>query len=88
MLIISLRENINAKEAIKKRVIELCEKYNYNINTLANFAGIPPTTIYSIINKKSKNPGIISIKKICDGFGISLREFFNSDFFDDIELEI
>ena len=58
------------------------------INALADHAGIPPSTIYSILNQKSKNPGVITIKKICDGLDISLEEFFQSDEFDDVEQEI
>ena len=41
-----------------------------------------------MLNEKSKNPGVVSIKKICDGLEISVREFFDSDLFDDLEQEI
>ena len=39
-------------------------------------------------HEKSKNPGVVSIKKICDGLEISVREFFDSDLFDDLEQEV
>ena len=45
-------------------------------------------TLYSVLNEKSQNPGIVTIKKLCDGLEISLREFFNDEIFDDIEQEI
>ena len=51
-------------------------------------SGISPSTLYSVLNEKSQNPGIVTIKKLCDGLDISLREFFNTDIFDDIEQEI
>ena len=51
-------------------------------------AGISPSTLYSVLNEKSQNPGIVTIKKLCDGLEISLREFFDADIFDDIEQEI
>lgn len=57
-------------------------------NRLANMAGISPSTLYSVLNEKSQNPGIVTIKKLCDGLEISLREFFDADVFDDIEQEI
>lgn len=79
---------MNAKEAVGARIIELCNEYNISVNSLANNAGIPPSTIYSMLNKKSKNPGVVSLQKICDGFGITLRDFFDSDIFDNIEQEI
>ena len=77
---------MNAKEAVAKRILELCSERNMTVNALANNAGISPSTIYSMLNYKSQNPGIVSIHNICYGFDITLREFFNSDIFDDVEL--
>ena len=79
---------MNAKEAVAKRILDLCDDQDIAVNSLANKAGVPPSTIYSMLNKKSQNPGIVSLQKICDGFGITLREFFDCDIFDDIEQEI
>ena len=79
---------MNAKEAVGARIIELCKQNDISVNSLANIAGIPPSTIYSMLNEKSKNPGVVSLQKICDGLEISLREFFDSDIFDNIEQEI
>ena len=79
---------MNTKEAVAKRIVDLCAEKNIAINTLANLSGISPSTIYSMLNEKSQNPGIVSIKKLCDGLDITLREFFNSTIFDDIEQEI
>ena len=76
---------MNAKEAVAKRILELCSERNMTVNALANNAGISPSTIYSMLNYKSQNPGVISLHKICYGFDITLREFFNSDIFDDVE---
>lgn len=79
---------MNAKQAVKARILELCGKHSITVNSLANSAGMPPATIYSMLNEKSKNPGVVSLQKICDGLGITLREFFDSDIFDNIEQEI
>ena len=79
---------MNTKEAVAKRIIELCAKKSIAINTLANVSGIPPSTVYSMLNEKSQNPGVVTIKKMCDGLEISLREFFESPIFEDIEQEI
>lgn len=79
---------MNAKEAVAKRIIELCEEQDIAINSLANISGVSPSTIYSMLNEKSQNPGIVSIKKLCDGLNITLRQFFDSDIFDDLEQEI
>ena len=79
---------MNTKEAVAKRILQLCEEKNIAINALANLSGVTPSTVYSMLNEKSQNPGIVSIKKLCDGLDISDREFFNSDLFDDLEQEI
>lgn len=79
---------MNAKQAVAERIIDLCKERNIAVNTLANISGVAPSTVYSMLNEKSQNPGVVSIKKICDGLEISLREFFDSDLFDDLEQEI
>ena len=79
---------MNTKNAVANRIIELCNQKNIAINALANISGISPSTLYSVLNEKSQNPGIVTIKKLCDGLDISLREFFDTDIFDDIEQEI
>ena len=76
------------KEAVEKRIIELCNERGIAVNNLANLSGVSPSTVYSMLNEKSKNPGICSIKKICDGLDISVREFFDSELFDELEQEI
>lgn len=79
---------MNTKEAVAKRILALCEERQIAVNALANIAGIPPSTVYSMLNEKSQNPGIVSIKKLCDGLDISVRAFFDCDLFDDLEQEI
>jgi transcriptional regulator with XRE-family HTH domain len=76
------------KEAVEKRIIELCNEKGIAINALANISGVSPSTVYSILNEKSQNPGVVSIKKICDGLEISVRKFFDSDLFENLEQEI
>ena len=79
---------MSIKEAVEKRIIELCTEKGIAINALANISGVSPSTVYSILNEKSKNPGVCSLKKICDGLEITIREFFDSDLFDKLEQEI
>ena len=79
---------MTAKEAVAVRIEQLCRERNMAVNALANLCGISPSTIYSMLNEKSQNPGVVSIKKICDGLEISLRAFFDTELFDDLEQEI
>ena len=79
---------MNTKEAVAKRILELCEEKHIAINALANISGVAPSTIYSMLNEKSQNPGVVSIKKICDGLEITVRDFFDCDLFDSRGQEI
>ncbi len=79
---------MRTKDAVAKRIVELCKERHVAVNTLANICGMSPSTLYSMLNQKSQNPGVVSIKKICDGLDISLRQFFDCDLFDDREQEI
>lgn len=79
---------MTTKEAVAQRIIDLCDERNIAINALANISGVSPSTIYSMLNQKSQNPGVVSIKKICDGLEITVREFFDDPLFDSTEQEI
>ncbi len=79
---------MRTKEAIANRIIALCNERNIAVNELANISGVSPSTVYSILNEKSKNPGAITIKKLCDGLDITLGEFFSTTEFDELEQEI
>jgi len=79
---------VRTKEAIANRILRLCEERNIAVNELASISGVPPSTVYSILNKKSKNPGAITLKKLCDGFEITLAEFFDTPEFNSLEQEI
>lgn len=79
---------MNIAEATKQRIIELCDERNITYCRLATISGIPYTTIKSIIYNQSKNPGITTIKKICDGLDITITEFFDTDTFKNLEQEI
>ena len=79
---------MNTKEAVAERIIQICKERGMAINALANISGVSPSTIYSMLNEKSQNLGVVSLKKLCDGWEISLREFFDAPLFDDLEQEI
>lgn len=72
-------------DAIKTRILNLCTENKITINELAVLSGLRATTIYSVINGKSKNPSFVTIKKICSGFGISIRDFFDDKIFNNID---
>ena len=79
---------MRTKEAIANRILQLCRERSIAANELANISGVSPSTVYSILNEKSQNPGAVTIKKLCDGLDITLGEFFAAPEFDSLEQEI
>ncbi len=76
------------KDAVVKRVYQLCQEQQIKINTLANRSGLTPSSVYSLLDPKRSNVSIVLIKEICDGLDITLGEFFSCELFDDLEQEI
>ena len=79
---------MNITEAVKKRFEELCYQKDLNFCKLASLSGVAYTTVKSLFYNKSKNPKIGTIKKLCDGLGITITDFFDTDYFRNLEQEI
>lgn len=73
---------------VKNRLLSLLGENHLSIHKLATESAVPASTIKNILYGKSKNPGIVTIKMLCDGLGISLIDFFNTSEFADLEQEI
>lgn len=74
--------------AVKNRLLQLCAEKNMSIHKLATESAVSPSTVKNILYGKSKNPGIVTIKMLCDGMGISLIEFFDTEEIRNLEQEI
>ena len=74
--------------AVKNRILELLGEKRMSIRKLATESAVAPSSIKNILYGKSQNPGIVTIKMLCDGFGISLIEFFDTKEFRELEQEI
>ena len=72
----------------KNRILQLLGEKKMSIHKLAMESAVAPSSIKNILYGKSKNPGIVTIKMLCDGFGISLIDFFNTKDFQNLEQEI
>lgn len=79
---------MNTRLAVANRLLELCAKKNIAPHALARTSAVPPSTLKNILNGGSLNPGIVTLKKLCDGLDISLPEFFDADIFRNLEQEI
>lgn len=79
--------SMKTREAIAQRILNLCKEKDITPNKLGTISGVEPSTITSIFYGKSKNPGIVTIKSICDGLEITLFDFFNDDLFKTLDLD-
>lgn len=79
---------MNISQAVIRRIQELCREKELSINALSNASGVTQSTVNDIISGKTYNAGIVTIKKLCDGLGISVREFFDSNLFTNLEQEL
>lgn len=73
---------------VKNRILELLGERNMSIHKLAMESAVAPSSIKNILYGKSQNPGIVTLKMLCDGFGITLIDFFNTEDFKNLEQEI
>ena len=79
---------MDTRSAVADRILSLCREKKLTVNALARASAVPPSTLKNMINGGSGNPGIVTIKKLCDGLEISLTEFFDTEVFRNLEQEI
>lgn len=73
------------REAVSERIYELCDKYNYTPNRLAEMSTVPPATFNDMINEKRDNPSSYVIYKICKTLKIEMKDFYDSDLFKNLD---
>ena len=73
---------------VKNRLLQLLGEKNMSIHKLAIESAVAPSSIKNILYGKSQNPGIVTLKMLCDGFGITLVDFFDTEEFRNLEQEI
>lgn len=70
------------EDAIALRIEQLCIERNMTKYELFVKSGVPQTTLCSIKKKRSKSVQIKTLYAICEGFDISMEQFFASPLFD------
>lgn len=73
---------MNICELITERILQLCIERDITPNALSYRSAVPQATLKSILNGESTNPGIVTIKKLCDGLGITMSYFFSTPEFE------
>lgn len=79
---------MRSKEALQRRILELCRQHTLSINGLGERCGITHSTLGNIVSGRNNSATIATVHKICDGLGMDLPAFFDSDLFRDLEQEI
>ena len=79
---------MGVKDAVANRFKALCAEREIKVNELATLSGVTPSTAYSMLDESRRDVSIVTIKKFCDGLGITLGEFFSTAEFDGLEQEI
>ena len=87
-LTIKVGDKLKISDAVAERIIQLCGERDITINKLCTISAVTQSTVNDIVNRKAKNIGIVTLKKLCDGLGITVIEFFNCELFKGLEQEI
>ena len=68
-------------EAVRERILELCREHDISVNKLSGMSGVTQSTVNNIVSGRNNSTTISTIKKLCDGLGITIQDFFQSDLF-------
>lgn len=79
---------ITIGEAVRQRILELCQEQDISINALCTRSGVTQSTVNNIVSRRNNSTTVSTIKKLCDGLGITIQDFFDSDLFFDLEQEL
>ena len=79
---------MNIGEAVKERILELCREHDISVNKLSSMSGVTQSTVNNIVSGRNNSATVSTIKMLCDGLGVTIEEFFNSELFRGLEQEI
>ena len=61
-----------------KRIVKILESRDWSLYHLAKVSDIPPTSLNNLFQRNNE-PTVPTLRKICEGFGITLSEFFSDN---------
>lgn len=76
---------MKAQDMLVERINNLCKEKRMTYYALSYASAVPMTTLMHIVDKSTVNPGVLTIGKLCEGFGITLKDFFDCAEFEDME---
>ena len=75
-------------QAVRDRILQICEERHISVNKLCNMSGVTQSTVNNIMSGRNNSATVSTIQKLCDGAGITIRVFLESELFDHLEQEI
>ncbi len=88
---IQVKNNMKVKKQQKiliERINYLCKQRGMSYYALASKSGVPLTTLLHILDGTTKNPGIFTVFKLCDGFNITITEFLRTNEFKSLQKDV
>ena len=79
---------MDTSTAVRQRILELCAQQGITVNRLATRSGVTQSTVNNIVSGRNHSATVATIKKLCDGLDITLRDFFDAPVFDALEQEL
>lgn len=72
-------------DAIRKRIKKLMKENDMNQWKIYKATGVPSSTLSYFMSGKRELISMKTLIHICEGFNITIRQFFDDPMFDDVE---
>lgn len=78
---------MDLSQAVRIRITKLIEERNINVSKLSTLAGISRSTLSKFLSGKRKIIRLDIVEYICEALNMKLKDFFDDDIFENIEIE-
>ena len=78
---------MNLSSAVRQRIINLLKENNMTMWGLFKASGVPRSTLSYFMTGKRDLINLTTLLHICEGFNLTLKDFFDDPLFDDVEQE-
>lgn len=79
---------VDIGQAVRARILGLCQAENISVNQLCLLSGVTQSTVNNIVSGRNRSTTVSTVKKLCDGLGITIQDFFADDIFAHLEQEL
>lgn len=76
---------MSINDSIIRRINEICREKGITVCDACLKGRMSPSNLYSLIKGRTKCSKVVTVKRFCEGAGITLSEFFDCDYFNEME---